>query len=70
MSEPFKAEQIFVPVTKRVPHVREEEHGRKRTSLPRGSECAAGFLAGRGGQNQERSRRFQSLTWKKFDLKV
>ena len=49
----------FLPVTKRVPHVVEEEHGRKKMSLPRGSACVAGYLADCGWQIQERSRSFQ-----------
>jgi len=36
-----------MPVTKRVPHVREEELGRKMVSLLRGNAYAAGYLAGR-----------------------
>ena len=38
----------FVPVTKRVPHEEEEEHGRKLVSLLRGNAYAAGHLAGGG----------------------
>jgi len=36
-----------------VPHVGGEEHGGKRKSLLRGSECAAGFSAG-GGTNSRK----------------
>ena len=59
----------FLPVTKRVPHVVEEEHGRKRTSLLRGSEYAAGYLAGGEGKFKK-DQDVSKLAWKKFDLKV
>ena len=51
-------------------HVGGEEHERQRTSLLRGSECAAGYLAAVEEDKVKEVQDVYNLTWKKLDLKV